>query len=63
MAQPGKGLLATAQSFPASRAGGAGGMQKEQQDVQMITGEREGCGVTSSGRQSRDWGRSFPFGK
>ena len=41
---------------------GAGGMEKEQQDVQIITGEREACEVTSSGTQSGDWGRSFPFG-
>ena len=38
------------------------GVEKEHQDVQMITGEREGCGATSSGRRSGDWGRSFPFG-
>lgn len=63
MAKPGKGLWPQPSHFqPAGLGGGgAGGMEKEQQDVQMITGEKGGCGVTSSEETIWRLGEKFPF--
>ena len=60
MAQPGKGLLATAQSFPASGGGGGGGER-----AAGCSNDYRGKGGVRSDflrERSGDWGRSFPFG-